>query len=168
MKIVALLCVMTMLSACRREKSSIVPGTDEVLCDARQNYVKTETEAAQKLIGEWKLQAVDGYFVVRPGVTAPATPVVPDHSITFSKNGVCTITQNGRRSGSVAYQVGTIRNFVGIGLSYPSLTVADTMQNASTGIKIGGPVVLLVCDNKLILDYGTPVDAPAYTYQKVK
>ncbi len=156
---------LTVALACHREGTSITPTAVDPLftaapCDARQNYAKATNEAAQKLIGTWKLTGIQGYF--------PTPPPIPDQSVAFASDGTCTTTQGGKAYGPFRYQVGTIQNFVGLGLAFPALTVTDTLKTPTTYGSIGGPVVMLVCDNQLILDYGTPVDAPAYTYRKVK
>ncbi|MBC8152884.1 MAG: hypothetical protein H7Z72_08245 [Bacteroidetes bacterium] len=151
----------TLLISCRQDGPSVTASTDTPTCDTNQNYAKTPAEAAQRVVGEWKLRNIIGGYILSP-------PPVPDQTIVFSQDGSCVITEDGQRSGSFMYKVGTIQNFVGTGLLLPSLTVSDTTQTTPDRIRIGGPVAMFVCDNQLILDYGRPVDAGAYVYQKTK
>lgn len=137
--------------------------TSVVYCNSRQDYAKTVDEASRRLIGTWKLVRISGGWINPANVT---TIPVSDQVVTFDTNRTCVVTKDGQRSSSLAYSLSSTPRTPGYtGSALPELTVIDSSRTTSSPLQLG-QAVLFVCDQEMILDYGTPVDATSHTYQR--
>lgn len=141
------------LSSCSADKSITV----SVSCDATQQYAKTVTQANQRLIGNWRLTSVSAGF--------GQGPPIPTQVVEFDPTGQCSITQDGHRFGPFPYATTLAPSFSNRTLIIPQLSVNDSTPSSSPFLRLGRGQ-LYICDEELVLDYGSAFDGPTHTYRR--
>lgn len=151
--IVALLILLTI--SCKRETEKILTSN----CSARQDYAKEPNEAARKVLGTWRL------FSVTTGLVRP--PVVPNQLLTFKADGTCVMIRDGKAYPPYPFLINTgeLPGYHGVPVPLPQLVVTDNSQLDVQFLRLGKSI-LFVCDEEMILDYGTAVDGPSAIYRR--
>ncbi len=162
MKYLLLLFVALTVITCSTKSTSVTPVVD---CNPNTEHADSVAQASALLVGTWKLIAV------QTDIDSLHRPPVPNQVITFKSDHTCIVTKDGQASDPVLY---TVTMGVQVGTANPGgfnivLRPQLTVQAAQTATLFSPPFgtsTLFICPQKLILDYGTPIDAPAYTYQR--
>lgn len=151
---IVMLLVLLIIS-CKKETES----TSTPTCNASQDYVKTPAEAARKVLGTWRL------FKITTGLAKP--PAVPNQLLTFKADGTCIVTRDGKVYSPYPFLINTgeLPGYQGVPVPLPQLVVTDNSQLDVQFLKLGKSI-LFVCEEEMILDYGTAIDGSSVTYRR--
>lgn len=143
---------------CKKEPTFTVTRT----CNSSSDYAKTRPKASQKLIGNWHLTRIVGGFIANPR-PIPTAEVM----LRFTAVNQLVITVDGDQKPPVSYDVIFGPFPYDPANSGVQLTVANYVTYpGNPGFSLGNST-MYVCDEQLVLDYGTVVDGPAQVYNRV-
>lgn len=155
MRTLSLILLICILVGCRSKEP--LPES-EISCNATDNYAKTINEASARLLGSWKLVQ----FSAGLGGAQP----VPEQVVIFRKDGNCVITSGGRTSPPISYALDTASIIGNSDFIVPQLAIQDSSELYIKPFPLGKSL-LFICDEEMVLDYGSPLDGSVLKYRKV-
>lgn len=152
-----MLLIIIALTGCTKQETSFT-----ISCNARKDYAKTVTEAQSKLVVSWRLVSDQG-FTTSNGIRPVANVIV-----SFSSAQKVAATINGKQTNEVSYQVVIAPSPYSGGTAYTQLSLVNAIVAPNTTAYSLRNGVIFVCDNQLVIDYGSAVDLPVQEYSRIE
>ena len=123
------------------------PELDTPTCNVNTDFTSDPAQAAQWIIGQWKLVEVSAMI---------PNPPVENLRLRFTNDGHVTLIRDDRKTATYAYAINKTSD--GLRLKSSDESSADNcyVRNAS----------LRICADGLFLDCGMALDLPGYRFQR--